>query len=113
MLGNKLRILGIVDVVTKYRNATAECFGQAVKYGVHCATRPAPRGIEIDQCRSRAGDCLFEVFHIGYGLILSSYSVYFDPATHLRQFAFEVGYSPPQTLVESCRGLPTEHFAGA
>ena len=64
MLGNKLRILGIVDVVTKYRNATAESFGQAVKYGVHRATRTAPRSIEIDQRRSSAGDRLFEIFHI-------------------------------------------------
>lgn len=113
MLGNELCILGFIDVVTEDRNATAECLGQTVKYGVHCTTRTAPRGIEIDQRGSRAGDCLFEVFHIGYGLILSSYSVHFDPTTHLGQFAFEVGYSTTQTLIESCRGLPTEHFAGA
>lgn len=113
MLGNEFCIFGIIDVVTKDRNATAECFGQTVKYGVHCTTRTAPRGIEIDQRGRRACDCLFEIFHIGYGLTLSYCSVHFDPTAHLSQFIFEIGDSTTQTLVESCRRLPTEHFAGA
>lgn len=65
MVSYELRILGVVDVVTKDSYALTERRGQAIEYGVHRAARTAPRGIEIDQSRCRTSDCLFEIFHIG------------------------------------------------
>jgi hypothetical protein len=64
MVGNELSILGIVNVVAKNRNAIAECCGQTIQNGVHCAARSTPRGIEIDQRGRRAGRYLFEFVHI-------------------------------------------------
>ena len=64
MVGNELRILGVVDVVTKDCHALTERRGQTIEYGVHRAARTAPSGIEIDQSRCRLGEWLFELFHI-------------------------------------------------